>query len=71
MNENDIPVVMMDLPTAVRGFCRLGPDCGPIIVLNQKMTYEQQQKTYLHELDHIRSGEMYDPEYHEYGGPET
>ena len=62
-----IPVVLKDLPPAIRGFCCLGSDNEPCIVLNSRLTQEQQHKTYVHELRHISSGEMYDETYVEYG----
>ena len=61
------PVVFAKLTGKVRGFCTLGADYEPIIVLNEDMSPEQKRKTYRHELDHIRKGEMYDESYHEYG----
>ena len=64
----DIPVVLRSLPSGCRGFCCLGSDYEPIIVINKDMTWEQQRKTYKHELRHILSGEMTDPSYNEYGG---
>lgn len=66
--DTDVPVVLKDLPTSVRGFCVIGSDYLPIIVINTKMTREQQQRTYEHELHHIMSGEMHDSSYSEYGG---
>lgn len=63
----EVPVVLQSLPTGCRGFCILGSDFQPIIIINQNMTYEQQRKTYRHEMKHIRSGEIFDPEYREYG----
>lgn len=64
----EVPVVLCDLPARVHGFCCLGSDYNPIIVINQNMTYEQQRKTYFHEMKHINSGEMFDLNYFEYGG---
>ena len=64
----EIPVVLENLPSGCRGFCCLGSDYQPIIVLNMNMTYEQQCRTYSHEMRHILSGEMTDPLYREYGG---
>lgn len=64
---SDVHVVLRDLPTTIRGFCCLGSDDEPIIVLNSRMPVEIQKKTYQHELRHIESGEMDDPEYDEYG----
>lgn len=68
MTDDSVPVILRDLPTTVKGFCCLGSDYEPIIVINSRMTHEQQLKTYKHELRHIRSGEIYDPDYTEYPG---
>ena len=62
-----IPVVLLNLPTTVRGFVTLGSDYSPIIIINARMTAEQQKKTYQHELDHILSGQFDDDDYVEYG----
>lgn len=64
----EVPVVLQPLPSGCRGFCCLGSDYFPIIIINQNMTREQQCKTYRHEMKHIQSGEMFDPSYQEYGG---
>lgn len=66
--KNEIPVILQDLPTSVRGFASLGEDFSPIIVINARLPVEQQRKTYKHELKHILSGEIYNPDFHEYGG---
>ena len=63
----EVPVVLQGLPSGCRGFCCLGSDYEPIIIINKNMTYEQQKKTYEHEMRHIITGEIYDPDYKEYG----
>ena len=63
----EVPVILQSLPSGCRGFCCLGSDCEPIIILNKNMTYEMQRRTYLHEMKHIESGEIFDPFYSEYG----
>ena len=65
MDENE-EAVLMDMPTSIRGFCVLGDDGEPVIVLNSRLTREQNKKTYLHERKHIDSGEFWDPSYNEY-----
>ena len=65
MNQ-DVPVILRDLPETIRGFVCLGSDYEPVIVINSRMSKEQQKKTYKHELDHIQSGELTDPSYVEY-----
>lgn len=64
-----VPVVYAKLTGKIRGFCCLGSDYEPIIVMNEELSPEQQRKTYRHELEHIRKGEMTDKTYHEYGDP--
>lgn len=65
MNE-DVTVVLKDMPTHVRGFTCLGSDYNPIIVINSRLSAEQQRKTYKHELEHIRTGQIDDDDYVEY-----
>jgi len=64
----EVPIVLKDLPVDVRGFICLGSDYEPIIVINSRLPREQQLLTYDHELLHLRRGEMYNENYHEYGG---
>jgi len=65
----DIPVVLMDLPTTVRGFVCMGSDYNPCIVINSRLTVEQQRKVWEHEMAHITSGQYDDENYVEYGDP--
>lgn len=66
MNE-DVHVVLMDLPPRIRGFVCLGSDYNPCIVINSRLPFEQQQRTFRHEMEHIRTGQMDDDDYMEYG----
>lgn len=66
MDEHEARLV--DLPTSVRGFCFLDDDGEPRIVLNSRLTHEQNMQTWLHEREHILREELTDPNYHEYGG---
>ena len=66
--DDDRPVVLVDLPTSVRGFCYHDDDGEEYIVLNARLTREANQKSFRHELEHIKRGDMYDMDYHEYGG---
>lgn len=63
---DNIPIVLKDLPVHVRGFVCLGSDFEPIIVINARMTREQQLRTYRHEIKHLQRGEIYNVNYHEY-----
>ena len=63
MNEK---VILQDLPTTVRGYCFHDDDGEAFVVLNARLTREQNIKTYDHEQDHIRRGDMYEQTYEEY-----
>lgn len=65
---SDVPIILKDMPVDVRGFVCLGSDYEPVIVINSRLSREQQRKTYEHELLHLRRGDMFNEEYHEYGG---
>ena len=65
MEENE--VILQNLPTSVRGFVFLGDDGEPVIVVNSRLTREQNLKTFDHEQKHIERGELYEPTYLEYG----
>lgn len=64
----DVPIILKDLPPNIRGFVCLGSDYEPVIVINSRLSREDQLKTYHHEQEHIRRGDMFNEEYHEYGG---
>ena len=59
-------VILQDLPTSVRGFVFQGEDGEPVIVVNSRLSREQNVKTYRHEKRHIRRNELNDPTYIEY-----
>ena len=67
MNE-ERPVLLENLPTTVRGFCYHDDDGEEYIVLNARLTREQNLRTYAHEKEHIKRGDMYDVTYNEYEG---
>ena len=50
-------VRLIDLPPRVKGFVTQ-KDGEPVIVLNAHLNREQNLKTYLHELKHIRNGDF-------------
>jgi Zn-dependent peptidase ImmA (M78 family) len=62
----DIPTILIDLPVHVHGFVCLGSDYEPIIIINARMSREQQLQTYKHEMKHIQRGDMYNINYIEY-----
>ena len=59
---------LADLPTSVRGFVYNDDDGEIYIVLNSRLSHEQNLSTYVHELKHISRGDLDNPNYHEYGG---
>ena len=65
MNEES-KVKLMDLPTTVRGYCFHDDDGEEFIVLNSRLTWEQNQITYDHERGHINRNELHDKNYIEY-----
>ena len=67
MNE-ERAAVLVDLPTSVRGFCFHDDNGEEFIILNSRLTWEQNRLTYDHERKHIERGEMYETNYIEYGG---
>lgn len=60
------PALLMDLPTSVRGLVYHDDEGEPVIVLNSRLSHEQNRKTYKHECDHIDHGDMFEPTYTEY-----
>ena len=64
MEENK--AILMDLPTSVRGLVFHDDDGEPTIILNARLTREQNQKTYDHEHRHIDRGDLFNSNYHEY-----
>ena len=59
-------VVLANLPTSIRGYCYLDSNGDPVIVLNARLTREQNRRTYRHEEDHIERGDMTNEDYNEY-----
>ena len=64
MEENE--VILQDLPTSVRGFVFHDDDGEPVIVVNARLTHEQNRRTYRHEKKHIQRGDMFNSKYIEY-----
>ena len=60
--------ILVNLPTSVRGFVYKDENGDPVIVVNARLTREQNMITYDHEQDHISRNELNDQDYNEYGG---
>ena len=58
--------ILVDLPTSVRGLCYHDDNGEEFVILNARLTREQNLKTYDHEQKHIERGELYEPTYNEY-----
>lgn len=52
-------VLRIDMPPRAKGFVRANSDGSHTIVLNACLSVEQQKETYLHEMQHIRKGDLY------------
>ena len=61
-------VILENMPTSIRGYVFKDDDGAPVIVLNSRLSREQNRRTYEHERQHIERGEMDEPTYIEYGG---
>lgn len=57
MNEN-VRIIYQDLPCGIRGFVKKLPDEFYAIVLNSRLTREQNIHSLQHELEHIKNGDL-------------
>ena len=60
------PARLMNLPTSVKGICFHDNDGEAYVILNARLTREQNRTTYDHEQDHITRGDLWDTNYNEY-----
>lgn len=58
MTKIDHTVIYADMPCTIKGFTRLTDDYYTI-VLNSRLSLEEQKETYRHELDHLQDGDFY------------
>lgn len=54
---NDINVLYADMPPTIRSYVVSNADMSYTIVLNGRLTREQNLVSYKHELDHISNGD--------------
>lgn len=54
---DNIRTIMCDLPSTIKSFVVATPDDCFTIVLNQNHSYEQNMKSYQHEIEHIQNGD--------------
>jgi len=55
----DVRTILLDLPCRVKGFTFKDRDETHVIVLNSRLSYEQNRATYEHELLHVNNGDLY------------
>ena len=52
-----INVVYADMPTRIRSYVVANADTSYTIILNSKLSHEQNLKSYYHEIEHIKNGD--------------
>lgn len=57
INLENINVYLIDLPTTIKSYVVANADQSYTIVLNSNLNYEQNMKSYAHEVDHINNGD--------------
>ena len=53
-----IRVVYQDMPAAIKGFCKCDDFGEPTIILNSRLSYDQNLATYWHEIEHIEKNDF-------------
>ena len=54
----EINVVLMDNPFGIKGSVNANKDGSYTIIINARLSHEEQQKVYMHELQHIQNGDF-------------
>jgi hypothetical protein len=65
------PAKLMALPLTVKGFVYHDDNGEDFIILNSRLSWEQNAATFEHEQDHILRGDLLNEDYDEYGGERT
>ena len=63
---DEYTAMLVDLPTSVRGLCYHDDNGEEFVILNARLTREQNLKTYDHAQTQIERGALYEPTYNEY-----
>ena len=58
MTIDDVNVVYIALPAKVKGITTENEDGSFTIFIDKDLSSDQQRETYLHEMDHIASGDL-------------
>ncbi len=53
----DVNVVLANMPGSIKGYTIANSDLSYTIVINSRLSFEQQQQTAKHEKDHIEKGD--------------
>jgi Zn-dependent peptidase ImmA (M78 family) len=53
-----ITTELVNLPTSVKGFSKANNDMTYTIIINARLSEEQQRNTYKHELEHIKKDDF-------------
>jgi len=51
-------VHFLQLPSRIKGYARQNPDGTYTIILNSRLSFEQNIKTYFHEMKHIKNNDF-------------
>lgn len=54
---DDINTIYSDMPAAIRSYVIYNRDMSYTIVLNSRLSHEQNLRSYAHELAHIKNGD--------------
>lgn len=57
--DTGVLTMLVDLPTKIKGFSKPNDDMTYTIVINSRLSSEQQRKTYDHEMAHILHNDFY------------
>lgn len=52
-----INVIYKDMPVEIKSFVKKGVETDTIVI-NSRLSYEQQMKCYLHEVQHLRNNDF-------------
>ena len=50
---------LLNLPCSVRGLAKANSDGSYTILLNSRLSFEQLQRTYIHEMRHIKEDDFH------------
>lgn len=57
INMENYNIILYNMPTGIKAFTRSNPDGTYTIVLNARLSNEQQRLSFYHELMHIQNGD--------------